>query len=756
MGAHAQSACQWMHYGYVPTVGQWNQCWQAKQDLLGYTPLNAAGGTMTGKLTTAPSSSAQAGFNLTPGSAPSSPQNGDWWVTAVGFYGQVNGATVGPFVGSNLTIPQVINLNTAGSPPTSLTGAGVQLVQANSIISRYEADAWSAPAGFSAVRYDGGISGPTQVLAGDMIADYNGWAYNGAAVVGPIGGTQVVAAENIASGHQGSRYCLRTTPTGSTTIANGYCQQPSGGGTLGSPTGGDEGSGTVNAAGGFYVNGTKTPAVTLPPLAINAVPSICSGSPGDAAAINPLLASGLVAGLPLNQTCQLSTALSLGNGYSGLLGGGYSSILTPSASTTTLVDIGYSGGAYSNVHDMSMENSGSLATDGIHYHNNTGDSFPHIHDNFFLSLTNGVLDDATAPGGDGLRVHDNFFQAMSGYAVNLANGGVNASIHSNFVLGGSGFNYAMTTAGQQAEGVRTYDNTVLPVSAGKNAITVTAGLELGFYNNIFDQLAAHAAVIDATTNPISGIKFMSNWFGASGTVAAAQDGVHFVGAPEFIPMIANTYVAWSGYGVNSGSGGVQHLPIVASKFYNNGAGDLNLNGVVDAVLLGNFFGSASGSWSQASEGSPLVAVGNRCLVAATGIVATDIILGDTTCAPNQIPALTITQALAFSALTFSNTPPTISSGFGSGAAIATANGTVAFDVNVGTGGSASSGVIGLPNTTHFWACDATDITTQSTNVFYTKQTARSATSATFTNYNTAGAATAWAASDHLSIKCVGM
>lgn len=104
----------------------------------------------------------------------------------------------------------------------------------------------------------------------------------------------------------------------------------------------------------------------------------------------------------------------------------------------------------------------------------------------------------------------------------------------------------------------------------------------------------------------------------------------------------------------------------------------------------------------------------------------------------------------------SATAPTISSGFGTGAAITANNGTIAFRVNVGTGGTASSGVVGLPASAVGWNCYATDLTTQSSSVFLTKQTASTTTTATFTNYNTAGTATAWVANDILSISCQGL
>lgn len=101
----------------------------------------------------------------------------------------------------------------------------------------------------------------------------------------------------------------------------------------------------------------------------------------------------------------------------------------------------------------------------------------------------------------------------------------------------------------------------------------------------------------------------------------------------------------------------------------------------------------------------------------------------------------------------SETAPSIASGFGSSPSVTQNNGPASFSVNVGTGGSASSGVVTLPAAAHAWACSVADVTTQSTSVFLTKQTATGTTSVTFTNYNTAGAATAWAASDVLQVSC---
>lgn len=59
--------------------------------------LKLAAPTTTGKLTTELSSTANAGLNLPHGAAPTSPVNGDFWSTTAGFFGRVNGTTIGPF-----------------------------------------------------------------------------------------------------------------------------------------------------------------------------------------------------------------------------------------------------------------------------------------------------------------------------------------------------------------------------------------------------------------------------------------------------------------------------------------------------------------------------------------------------------------------------------------------------------------------------------------------------------------------------------
>lgn len=113
------------------TPAQWNQLFINKQDTLGYTPLNQAGGTMGGRLITAAPGASLAGLNLTPGSTPGSPVNGDVWVTSAGMFVRVNGSTVGPLASSaSVSI-------TVGSTPIGGSTAGRVLTSSGGNLAEY-------------------------------------------------------------------------------------------------------------------------------------------------------------------------------------------------------------------------------------------------------------------------------------------------------------------------------------------------------------------------------------------------------------------------------------------------------------------------------------------------------------------------------------------------------------------------------------------------------------------------------------------
>lgn len=144
------------------------------------------------------------------------------------------------------------------------------------------------------------------------------------------------------------------------------------------------------------------------------------------------------------------------------------------------------------------------------------------------------------------------------------------------------------------------------------------------------------------------------------------------------------------------------------------------------------------------------------LVAAIASMASALVFAQTYTNPllssNNLSDVS-SAATARTNLGVSGAAPTISSGFGTSSSVVSNNGTMAFSINVGTGGTATSGVIGLPTAPHGWACFGTDITTNSTAVSQTKQTATSTTSATIGNFSDVAVATAWAASDIVSVSC---
>lgn len=106
--AQAQSGCSIFTFKNVPTAGQWNDCLKTKQDSLGYQAVNQAGDSMTGRLSTIASTTFRSGFAIAPGVAPTTPVNGDIWLTSTGVFVRINGVTVGPLSATGSSVPSVI------------------------------------------------------------------------------------------------------------------------------------------------------------------------------------------------------------------------------------------------------------------------------------------------------------------------------------------------------------------------------------------------------------------------------------------------------------------------------------------------------------------------------------------------------------------------------------------------------------------------------------------------------------------------
>ena len=111
------------------------------------------------------------------------------------------------------------------------------------------------------------------------------------------------------------------------------------------------------------------------------------------------------------------------------------------------------------------------------------------------------------------------------------------------------------------------------------------------------------------------------------------------------------------------------------------------------------------------------------------------------------------STVSINSLLISTAAPTISSGFGTGPSVTHNNGSASFSINVGTGGTATSGVVALNATAaDGWSCSASDPGTTPTG--QTEVSSASTTTVTLTNYSrTAGTALAWTASEIIQVSC---
>lgn len=234
-------------------------------------------------------------------------------------------------------------------------------------------------------------------------------------------------------------------------------------------------------------------------------------------------------------------------------------------------------------------------------------------------------------------------------------------------------------------------------------------------------------------------------------------------------------IAGGSAGFADGTSGAPSIAFASEPtlgFYRSSAGNIVATGTLSATASigagGNVSAGSNGAFSWAGVTKSGIRSSADGVIELQNVAGTDFTrlnFGGTTSA---FPALKRNGALlqfrladdsGFAALTASTVnlstalagtnplifvaAPTISSGFGTSPSIVVSNGPSSFRVNVGTGGVATSGVVGLPTAATGWNCVVQDMT----NNTATRQTASTTTSATFT------AAAAWAASDILVATC---
>ena len=280
-------------FGQVPTPAQWNSYFASKADYLGSSYCPTGGCTMSGQLITIASTTANAGFTILPGVAPSAPVNGNMWMTSAGLFARVNGVTVGPFVSGttspvtsvsnsdstltvspttgavvaslNLahaniwTVAQTINLN-AASCPAGDTGVSLQLCGVDATIARAELTSFGATPNWTGRRADGTGASPSAVQSGDVLAAFNAHGYNGSAWTATAAASiELIANQNWTTAAEGTHIDIKTVPNGSLVSALAVvCRFENDGGVTcpNGASGGDQGAGTINVSGGYYIGGS--------------------------------------------------------------------------------------------------------------------------------------------------------------------------------------------------------------------------------------------------------------------------------------------------------------------------------------------------------------------------------------------------------------------------------------------------------------------------------------------------------------------
>ena len=268
------------------------------------------------------------------------------------------------------------------------------------------------------------------------------------------------------------------------------------------------------------------------------------------------------------------------------------------------------------------------------------------------------------------------------------------------------------------------------------------------------------------SNAVNGINFNLGAQDITGLVITGNELAHSGSAPTSAGIIFTSFGAASGvivrgnwiseYARTSGTA----LNLGGLKFSESDfSGNSFNNNTVTINAAGNASTGVFPAGTTAEAGSRIILPNNKYLAGQNAAASDSYGLIRMTAANSvevDVNGLGTILKGGAGKLLSSTTAPVISSGFGTTPSIAAHNGTAAFRINVGTGGSASTGVIGLPTATTGWNCYAQNLSSNTASVFLTKQTASSTTAATIGNYDAAGAAAAWTASDILAVSCFGL
>jgi hypothetical protein len=163
--------------------------------------------------------------------------------------------------GSNLFTggAQTVSLN-ATAPPAADTGTLLHVVGADASIARIESTTFGAQSFVSVRRADGTNASPAALTTDDQIGAFNFHGYYASAFSGPQASISGYAGGAWTSSSLPAYLDLKTTASGSTVLTTRMRVEKSGGITVpNTVAGGDQGVGTINAAG-LFIGGVGVPS----------------------------------------------------------------------------------------------------------------------------------------------------------------------------------------------------------------------------------------------------------------------------------------------------------------------------------------------------------------------------------------------------------------------------------------------------------------------------------------------------------------
>lgn len=477
-----------------------------------------------------------------------------------------------------------------------------------------------------------------------------------------------------------------------------------------------------------------------------------------------LSAVGAATCATVSLTADVTGALPIANGGSGLTSGTSGGILGFTGSTTlassvalTANELVIGGGAGATPTPL-----GALGTTTTLLHGNASGT-PSFGAVSLTADVSGIL-----PGANGGSA--NGFFAVSGPTTSLKTftfPNATATVLTD--------NAAVTPA-QGGTGISSYTTGDLPYASGSTTISALADVATG--SAVISGgigVAPTYGKIGLTTH-VTGTLAVGN--GGTGLASYTTGDIPYASSGSTLASLADST---AGKFLRAAGAGI--IPAYSTTIWTNSAttGDVlyasssNTYANLADVSVGSFLRSGGVTtapvWStttipnSATQGDLLYASAANVYANLNDVATGQVLVsGGVSTAPAYSASPVVTNLttgtvkMTGGVLLCSATAPTISSGFGTSPAIPANNGTCAFTVNVGTGGTASAGVVGLPTATTGWVCTVTNRTGVNANRGdqHTVQTASATTTATFQNQTiSTGAALAWTASDVLSVSCGG-